>query len=158
MLWFQPHLERRGCFSLCPHRHGCVVHLPSPEKGRKEHGPFGGASSSCKGQGGGNRRLCSQKFPFPTTSSLPWGLGRGKWGLTIPSPPPCARSPRTEAVGTGGRRRELSWINSRSEARGASGPLGNHIRAGERPLPTPETPVLRDLCLQPHRGCVCPPE
>ena len=75
-----------------------------------------------------------------------------------PDHPPCAGSPGAEGAGTGGRRRELSWINSRSEARGALGPLGNHVRAGERPSPTQDTPALWDLCLQPHRGCVGPLE
>lgn len=55
-------------------------------------------------------------------------------------------------------RRELAWINSRSEARRALGPLGNRLRAGGRPFPMQETPTLQDLCLQgSHRSCVCPP-
>lgn len=43
--------------------------------------------------------------------------------------------PQGRRGGTGGRRRELSWMNSRSEARGALGPLGNGVKAGERPFP-----------------------
>lgn len=49
---FSSTLKEQVAFPLSSHRHGSVVHLPS-EKGRKEHGPFGGASSSCKGRGEG---------------------------------------------------------------------------------------------------------
>lgn len=31
-----------------------------------------------------DQNVFSQKFPLPTTPSLPWGLGRGKQGLTVP--------------------------------------------------------------------------
>lgn len=155
MLCFQSHLERRGCFSLSPRCHGSLVPLPSPEKGRKEHGPFGGASLSCKGQGQGSRRLFSQKFPLPTTSSLPWGLGRGKQGLTVPAVLGAPGQERRDC------RQEEGVVLDKLQVRGERGlgPTWKRCQGRGEAFPcVRETPVLWDLCLLPHRGYVCPPE
>jgi len=92
-----------------------AAHPPAPKTGGKERGPSGGASSSCKGQGGGSRRLFffSQKFPFPTISSLPWGLGGGKRGLTVP---PVSRAPEQKERG-----REEGVVLDKLQVRGERG-------------------------------------
>lgn len=117
--------------------------------------PLGGASLSCKGQGRGSRRLFSQKFPLPTTSSLPWGLGRGNRGLTVPA-----------VLGAPGQerrdwRQEEGVVLDKLQVRGERGlgPTWKRCQGRGEAFPyVRETPVLWDLCLLPHRGYVCPPE
>lgn len=155
MLCFQSHLERRGCFSLSPIVTGPLFLSLLQRRAGRSVVPLGGASLSCKGQGQGSRRLFSQKFPLPTTSSLPWGLGRGKQVLTVPA-----------VLGAPGQerrdwRQEEGVVLDKLQVRGERGLAPTWKRCQGRGEAFPyvrETPVLWDLCLLPHRGYVCPLE
>lgn len=114
--------------------------------------PLGVPHPAAKVREEGVRGLFSQ-IPLSNHFFPPLGSGqREAWPDC-----PCAGSPGAGA-GTGGVRRELAWINSRSEARRALGPLGHRLRAVGRLFPMQEAPTLQDLCLWgSHRSCVYPP-
>lgn len=116
---------------------------------------WGGPHSAAKVRDKGAEGFSLRKFPLPTTSSLPWGLGRGKQVLTVPA-----------VLGAPGQerrdwRQEEGVVLDKLQVRGERGlgPTWKRCQGRGEAFPyVRETPVLWDLCLLPHRGYVCPLE
>lgn len=134
---FGPTLRGEAAFPFPPIGMGLLLICLLPRRAGRSAVPLGVPSPAVKVREEGAEGFSLRNSHFQ--SLLPHsGSGQREAG---PDCHACARSPGAEGAGTGGRRRELSGVSSRLEARGALGPLGNLIRAGERPFPMQETPL-----------------
>lgn len=134
---FSPTLRGESAFPFHPFSMGLLLICLLPKRAGRSTVPLGvpHPSAEVREEGAGGFSLRNSHFQ----SLLPHlGSGQREAG---PDCHPCARSPESEGVENGGRRRELSRMSSRSEERGALGPLGSLVRAGERPFPMRETPL-----------------